>query len=137
MAGHDPAEPTAWLAEGVLIGFLAPKAEVRLLDSIDSLSSAGSRVAADYGQVAGSSEEAQEQSRRATEGWRRHGLDMDIAALTYPGEHTDVAKHLRAHGWETTKATLADLFAAAGLPKLEESEHGPAATVSFVQAIKS
>ena len=136
-SGHDPAEPTAWLAEGVLIGFLPPEAEVRLLDSIDSLSSAGSWVAADYGQVAGSSEEAQEQSRRATEGWRRQGLDMDIAALTYPGEHTDVAEHLRAHGWDTTKATLADLFAAAGLPKLEESEHGPAATVSFVRAIKS
>ena len=53
----------------------------------------------------------QEHSRRATEGWRRQGLDMDIAALTYPGEHTDVAAHLRAHGWDATTATLADLFA--------------------------
>ena len=136
-AGHDPAQPTAWLAEGVLIGFLPPEAEVRLLDSIDSLSSAGSRVAADYGQVAGSSEEAQEHSRRVAEGWRRQGLDMDIAALTYPGEHTDVAEHLLAHGWDTTRATLADLFAAAGLPKLEESEHGPAATLSFMRAVKT
>jgi methyltransferase (TIGR00027 family) len=136
-AGHDPAAPTAWLAEGVLIGFLPPEAEVRLLDSIDSLSSAGSRVADDYGQVAGSSEEAQEHSRRTAEGWRRQGLDMDIAALTYPGEHTDVAEHLLAHGWDTTRATLADLFAAAGLPKLEESEHGPAATLTFMRAVKT
>src|SRR3984885_15093955 len=30
-AGFDAAQPTAWLAEGVLIGFLPPEAEVRLL----------------------------------------------------------------------------------------------------------
>src|ERR1700679_1641873 len=49
-AGFDTAQPTAWLAEGVLIGFLPPEAEVRLLDYIVSLSSPGSRLAADYGQ---------------------------------------------------------------------------------------
>lgn len=136
-AGHDPTAPTAWLAEGVLIGFLPPEAEVRLLDNIIGLSATGSRFAADYGQVAGSSEEAQEHSQRATEGWRRQGLDMDIAALTYPGEHTDVAAHLRADGWDATTATLAELFAAAGLPKLEESEHGAAATLSFMRAVKA
>ena len=137
-AGFDPAQATAWLAEGVLIGFLPPEAEVRLLDAITPLSSEGSRFAADFGTVTGSSEEAQEQARRATEGWRRQGLDMDIADLTYPGEHTDVAAHLHANGWETTRHELTDLFAAAGLPQLEESEQqGPATTISFVRAIKT
>lgn len=136
-AGFDPAQPTAWLAEGVLIGFLPQDAEVRLLNSIIPLSCEGSRLAADYGSVTGTSEEAQEQARLMTEGWRRQGLDMDIAELTYPGEHTDVAAHLRANGWETTRYGLTDLFAAAGLPELGEAgKQVPATTISFVRAVR-
>jgi len=136
-AGFDPAQPTAWLAEGVLIGFLPPEAEVRLLDSITPLSAEGSRFAADYGSLNDASQASKEQASRTTEGWRRQGLDMDIAALTYPGKHTDVAAHLQADGWDTSRFGLTDLFTAAGLPELLEAEHGPAATINFVRAIKS
>jgi methyltransferase (TIGR00027 family) len=137
-AGFDPSHPTAWLAEGVLIGFLPPEAEIRLLDSIIPLSFEGSRLAADYGTVAGSSQEAQEHSRLMAEGWRRQGLDLDIAGLTYPGEHTDVAAHLRANGWDTTISRLSDLFTAAGLPQLSDAaqQQVPAATISFVRAVR-
>jgi methyltransferase (TIGR00027 family) len=136
-AGFDPAQPTAWLAEGVLIGFLPPRAEVRLLDSITPLSSEGSRFAADYGQVAGQSEEDRQQAQRMTERWRELGLDLDIAELTYPGEHTDVAAHLQASGWEITRFELGDLFTAAGLPELQEVDQAPASTIGFVRAIKT
>lgn len=136
-AGFDPARPTAWLAEGVLIGWLPPEAEVRLLDSITPLSAEGSRFAADYGSLNDASQQSKEQASRTTEGWRRYGLDMDIVALTYPGKHTDVAAHLGADGWDTTTFSLTDLFAAAALPELLESEHGPAATIRFTRAIKS
>ena len=137
-AGHDAATPTAWLAEGVLIGFLPPEAEVRLLDNIDSLSSAGSRFAADYGQVAGQSEEDRQQTHSMSESWREFGLDLDIADLTYPGEHTDVAAHLRAHAWDTTTANLAELFDAAGLAPLgEAAQQAPASTIGFVRAIRT
>ena len=136
-AGFDTTQPTAWLAEGVLIGFLPPEAEVRLLDNVIALSAKRSRFSADYGTIANSSEESQEQARIATEGWRRQGLDMDVAGLTYPGEHTDVAAHLQAHGWETATSELTDLFTAAGLPELVGAERlGPAATISFVRARK-
>lgn len=138
-AGFDPAEPTAWLAEGVLIGFLPPQAEIRLLNSIIPLSSEGSRLAADYGTVTGTSQESQEQSRLMAEGWRRQGLDLDIEELTYPGEHTDVAAHLRVNGWDTTTSRLGELFTAAGLPELGDTEEqqAPAATISFVRAVRS
>jgi methyltransferase (TIGR00027 family) len=137
-AGFDPAQPTAWLAEGVLIGFLPPEAEVRLLDSIIPLSAEGSRFAADYGSLSGPSQDSQEQDRLMTEGWRRHGLELDIADLTYPGEHTDVAAHLHANGWETATYHLTDLFAAAGLPDLTEAEQqAPAAAIRFVRAVKT
>src|ERR1700710_2700963 len=111
-AGFDPAQPTAWLAEGGLIGFLPPEAEIRLLDNIISLSAPGSRLAADYGSVTGTSPESQEQAQQMTDGWRRHGLDLDIADLSYPGEHTDVAAHLQARGWDVLRFRLAELFTA-------------------------
>jgi methyltransferase (TIGR00027 family) len=137
-AGHDPSAPTAWLAEGVLIGFLPPEAEVRLLDNVVALSVAGSRLAADYGTIIGSSEESQQQTRLIAESWRRQGLDLDSAALTYPGEHTDVAAHLQARGWQTARSQLADLFDAAGLASLGDAgQQAPAATISFVRAIKT
>ncbi len=137
-AGFNPAQPTAWLAEGVLIGWLPPEAEVRLLDSIIPLSAEGSRFAADFGTVTGASDEAQEQARLMTEGWRRHGLDLDLTNLTYPGEHTDVAAHLRSNGWETTTSRLSDLFVAAGLPDLGAADQQvPATTISFVRATRS
>ena len=137
-AGFDATQPTAWLAEGVLIGFLPPEAEVRLLDNVIALSAVGSRLAADYGTVAGSSEESQEQARMLAEAWRRQGLDMDVAALAYPGEHTDVAAHLQAHGWETVKSELTDLFAAARLPELAEPDlQGAAAAIRFVRTIRT
>src|SRR6201997_3885103 len=137
-AGHDRAAPTAWLAEGVLIGVLPPEAEVRLLDNIDSLSSAGRRLAADYGLVTGESEEEQQRAQSMTERWRELGLDLDIPDLTYPGKHTDVAEHLRAQGWDTTKASLAELFDAAGLAPLgEASQQAPANTIDFVRAIRT
>jgi methyltransferase (TIGR00027 family) len=135
-AGFDANQPTAWLAEGVLIGFLPPEAEVRLLDNVISLSAVGSRLAADYGSVIGTSDEAAEQAQQMTESWRRHGLDLDIAALAYPGEHTDVAAHLEASGWTVLRFRLRELFTAAGLPELPEAaqQQVPAASIGFVTA---
>jgi methyltransferase (TIGR00027 family) len=136
-AGFDPVQPTAWLAEGVLIGFLPPEAEVRLLDNVTALSAAGSRFAADYGSVRGQTEEAQRQAQKLTDRWREHGLDLHIPDLAYPGEHTDVAAHLQADGWDTVIFVLADLFNAAGLAPLEaEAQASASASIGFVRATR-
>ena len=136
-AGFDATQPTAWLAEGVLIGFLPPEAEVRLLDSVAALSAAGSTFAADYGSVRGQTAKEQRQAQQLTDRWREHGLDLHIPDLTYPGDHTDVAAHLQAHGWDTATFVLADLFAAAGLDLLEgEAQASTAASISFVRATR-
>lgn len=134
-AGFDVDQPTAWLAEGLLIGFLPQEAEVRLLDNVISLSDSGSRLAADYGQLAGRSAADQQAAQRMTDSWRELGLDMDIAGLTYPDEHTDVAAHLWANRWNTITSNLAELFSAAGLAPLGEAGlAGPAKSIGFVRA---
>jgi methyltransferase (TIGR00027 family) len=136
-AGFDATAPTAWLAEGVLIGFLPPEAEVRLLDNVTALSAAGSKFAADYGSVRGQTEEQQRQAQMMTDRWREHGLDLHIPDLTYPGEHTDVAAHLQADGWDTATFGLADLFAAAGIAPLEaETQTSAPASIGFVRATR-
>jgi methyltransferase (TIGR00027 family) len=122
-AGFDGSEPTAWLAEGVLIGFLPPEAEVRLLDNVDALSAPGSRLSADYGSLSADTPEAREQARLMAEGWR---------------EHTDVAAHLESRGWRAARAELPELFTAAGLPELTEADrHGLANTIRFVRTIRT
>src|SRR5699024_6702262 len=46
-AGFDPAAPTSWLAEGLLI-YLPPDAQDRLFDNITALSAPGSTIATEY-----------------------------------------------------------------------------------------
>ncbi|GLE53781.1 class I SAM-dependent methyltransferase [Mycobacterium montefiorense] len=134
--GFDAAQPTAWLAEGVLIGFLPPQAEVRLLDNITALSAKGSRLAADHGSVIGSPEDSQQQAQQITDALGRHGFELDYAELIYPGEHTDAAAHLHGRGWDVLRFQLTDLLTGAGLPELQTADQrGPAKNVGFVTAV--
>jgi hypothetical protein len=72
-----------------------------------------------------------------TDRWREHGLDLHIPDLTYPGEHTDVAAHLQADGWDTATFVFADLFSAAGLaPLAADAQRSAAASIGFVQATR-
>ncbi len=110
-----PTHPTAWLAEGLLIGFLPPAAQDRLLDDITELSASGSRFAGDYVSSVGRSEAMLERMRSVTDRWRAHGVDIDMENLTYQGARHDVADYLEARGWDTVGASIKDLFAASGL----------------------
>ncbi|GBG39976.1 class I SAM-dependent methyltransferase [Mycobacterium montefiorense] len=135
-AGFDAAQPTAWLAEGVLIGFLPPEAEVRLLDNVISLSAKASRFAADYGSVTGSVEDSPVEAQKITDALARQGLNLDYAELIFFGEHTDIAAHLQERGWDVLRFNLAELFTAAGLPALRDAaQRGPVEAISFVTAV--
>lgn len=106
-AGFDPAKPTAWLAEGLLM-YLPSDAQDRLFEQITELSAPGSRISAEA--VRHHDEEDRRQMR---ERWEKisDGLGLertiDIADLTYNDpDRADLAEWLTAHGW-TASATPA------------------------------
>jgi methyltransferase (TIGR00027 family) len=112
-AGFDRTQPTAWIAEGLLIGFLPGEAQDRLLDDITELSAAGSQLATDYLPLP--AEELGSQMRAIGETWRRHGADVDFGNLYYSGERNDVESYLISQGWDTSTSTVRQLFESAGL----------------------
>lgn len=108
-AGFDPARPTAWLAEGLLM-YLPAEAQDRLFEQITELSAPGSRISAEA--VRHHDEERRQQMR---ERWEKLTDDMgiertvDIADLTYNDEHrADLADWLNAHGWSATGTPSTD-----------------------------
>jgi methyltransferase (TIGR00027 family) len=122
--GFDPTEPTAWIAEGLFIGFLPPDAQDRLIADATALSAAGSRLAADY--LPSRSQPLAGQEQVLADRWRPYGFEVDLAELTFPGAYQDAAESLAVLGWETVGTDLADLFAATGLPGLRRQDLGSA-----------
>ena len=98
-AGFDRAQPTAWLAEGLLM-YLPADAQDRLFTQISELSAPGSRVAAETMRV-----QAEERRERIRERFvtvaAQVGVEpIDIAELTYEDpDRADVAGWLSDHGW--------------------------------------
>jgi methyltransferase (TIGR00027 family) len=118
-AGFDAEAPSAWIAEG-LLGFLPPEAQDRLLDNITELGTPGSRLAAEIfaSRPDHNGEKAQDVLLTASERWRAHGFDIELADLRYDVERNDVAAYLDSHGWQTVSRTLNQLFADNGLPEV-------------------
>jgi methyltransferase (TIGR00027 family) len=101
--GFDPAQPTAWLAEGLLM-YLPADAQDRLFDTITALSAPGSRVSAEA--VGHHNEQRREQMRERFEKFADQlGINrtIDIQNLTYNDpDRANLADWLNAHGWEAT-----------------------------------
>jgi methyltransferase (TIGR00027 family) len=119
-AGFDPAQPTAWSAEG-LLGYLPPEAQDRLLDTITELSAPGSRLATESAPnpQPGDEDKMKERMQHISERWRAHGFDLDMAGLVYFGERNEAAPYLSDRGWALDGISIRDLFAANGLPPLD------------------
>jgi methyltransferase (TIGR00027 family) len=119
-AGFDPSRPTAWSAEG-LLGYLPADAQDRLLDTITSLSAPGSRLATESAPIDQIAEaRMKERMQKVSERWRERGLDLDMTELVYFGDRNEAAPYLSDLGWQMTGASVRDLFAANGLPPIED-----------------
>lgn len=108
-AGFDPAAPSAWSAEGLLM-YLPPDAQDRLFDEITALSVSGSRLATEYhggdfGQSLG------ERAKEMVGQWGTQGFDIDLSELFYKGERNNVVDYLSARGWQVHSRSRRDVFA--------------------------
>ena len=120
-AGFEPDQPTAWSAEG-LLGYLPPEAQDRLLDNVTALSAPGSRIATESLPRRDDAlrERLKEHMRTVSERWRKHGLDLDMTELIYFGDRNEAAPYLADCGWQITGRSTRELFAANGLPPLDD-----------------
>jgi methyltransferase (TIGR00027 family) len=134
-AGFDPAQPTAWIAEG-LLGYLPAEAQDRLLDQITAVSAPGSRFATegllDINDV--NEGELRRRMERQSDRWREHGFELDMAGLVYFDDKTDAATYLADHGWETVGSSAADLLAKHGLPPID-ADDAPFGDVVYLSAV--
>ncbi|GAY13593.1 class I SAM-dependent methyltransferase [Mycobacterium sp. shizuoka-1] len=109
--GFDANQPTAWIAEGLLI-YLPPEAQDRLLDDVTALSAPGSRLGTEF-MVAGTS---------LPDTWRerfksysaRIGSDIDLPSLFYEGDRNAVGDYLAERGWRVSTQTTREAYAANG-----------------------
>jgi methyltransferase (TIGR00027 family) len=134
--GFDVAQPTAWIAETLLIGFLPPDGQNQLLHDVAAASAPGSRFAGDHMPTWTTFQ--LEAGQTFVDTWRQFGLDIELAGLTYPGEYRAVPQCLAGHGWETVERDVADLFAAVGMGAQWRGTPGDnAITPRYVTAARS
>jgi methyltransferase (TIGR00027 family) len=134
--GFDPNQPTAWSAEG-LLGYLPPDAQDRLLDTITELSAPGSRVAVESVPTTDPDdhEKAIERMKAVSDRWRDHGFDLDFVELVYLGDRNEAASYLGDHGWQLSRNSVNELFAANGLPPVEDEEVANFGELQYVSGV--
>jgi methyltransferase (TIGR00027 family) len=108
-AGFDASQPTAWLAEGLLM-YLSAEAQDRLFEQITDLSAPGSRVAAETAGVT-SPERREEMRERFALVAERFGMEsvMNIQELMYDDpSRANVTDWLNGHGWTASGVRSTD-----------------------------
>ncbi|MFI6704521.1 SAM-dependent methyltransferase [Streptomyces sp. NPDC050509] len=95
-AGFDPAVPTAWLAEGLLL-YLPAAAERHLIATVAGLSTAGSTLAYEIKEVEGAKVRAHPLYTTA-----REQIGLDLPALFDPEPRPASAAALARRGWSVS-----------------------------------
>jgi methyltransferase (TIGR00027 family) len=131
--GFDPEQPTAWLAEGLLI-YLPPDAQDRLMDTITALSVTGSAIATEY--VPGLADFNAARAREISSNLREHGLELDMPALIYPGPRNNVMEYLQDAGWRVSGVGGDELLIRAGLQPPDRGDYDPLGEIVYVSATR-
>jgi methyltransferase (TIGR00027 family) len=113
--GFDDTQPTVWIVEGLLIGYLPPEGHDQILDAITNLSAPGSQLGADYVENP-RTDALGEILRKRHAVWNQLDPEIDLRSVTFAGQHTDAAEYLAERGWTTRSAEIADVFNTAGRP---------------------
>ncbi|MEU4250697.1 SAM-dependent methyltransferase [Amycolatopsis sp. NPDC026612] len=121
-AGFDPAVPTAWLAEGLLI-YLSYEDTERLLTTVGELSAPGSRVSFEH-RPSGATESLTARARASAGG-------EHVTRLWLGGLRDSAPEWLAAHGWQPTTVARAELAAGYGRPAPDDGTAG-----GFITAVR-
>ncbi|MEU5045375.1 class I SAM-dependent methyltransferase [Streptomyces griseorubiginosus] len=121
-AGHDPALPTVWIAEGLLI-YLPEDAVDLLLSRIGARSAPGSRMGLTLG------------SRGVIERFGADAVPGSAASMWVSEMPDDPVGWLTGHGWEARTTTLRECAAAYGRPisTPPQREERPGGLISAVR----
>ena len=131
--GFDATQPTAWIAEGLLI-YLPPDAQDLLFDRINELSAPGSRVATEH--IPDMTMFSDERSQQITERFKKYGHDIEMKDLIYDGERSHVIEYLEGHGWDVTAQTMREAYAANDFEFPDNETIGFFSNLSYVSAVK-
>lgn len=111
--GFDPARPSAWIAEGLLI-YLPAAAQEQLFTGIDGLAGHGSHVAIEDGAPLEPDEfEAAIEEERAA---AAEGDQRLFFRLVYNERHAPVTEWFGQRGWTAVDTPLADYLRQVGRP---------------------
>src|SRR5271170_6518154 len=137
--GFDPAQRTAWLAEGLLM-FLPGEAEDRLFTDIDALSAPGSRACIEDFTFDEAAREAYERRRAKTDELRQRLGDenvFDPGDLWYTDdERRDPAAWFDTRSWQVESVTGRDYLTQVGRPLPEEPNTAAIFRAVFISAEK-
>jgi len=113
-SGFDPSEPSAWVAEGLLI-YLPAAAQEQLLIGVDGLAAPGSHVAVEDGALINPAEfEANVKEEHAA---MASGAEQrPFFQLLYSEQHAPATEWFGQHGWTAGGTPLADYLRAVRRP---------------------
>ncbi|CAM3250581.1 SAM-dependent methyltransferase [Mycobacterium intermedium] len=133
-SGFDPAQPSAWIAEGLLI-YLPAAAQEQLFRGIDGLASRGSHVAVEDGTPLPADEFAAkvEEERAAPDGDQR-----PFFQLVYNEQHAPATDWFGARGWTAVGTPLTDYITGVGraLPDPGSEPASMLDRITLVTAVK-
>ncbi|MGA8331995.1 MAG: class I SAM-dependent methyltransferase [Mycobacterium sp.] len=111
--GFDATEPSAWIAEGLLV-YLPAAAQQQLFSGIDALAAPGSYVGVeDASPLPPDAFEAAVEDERAA---RAEGDRRLFFQLTYNEQHAPAQQWFGEHGWIADPTPLVDYFRTVGRP---------------------
>ena len=134
-SGFDPTQPSAWIAEGLLV-YLPAAAQEQLFSGIDALASSGSHIAVeDAAPMPPEAFKAAVEEERAA---RAEGDERLFFQLVYNEQHAPAQQWLEEHGWTAVATPLAEYLCEVGRPVPgPDIEAGPmVARNTLVRAVK-
>jgi methyltransferase (TIGR00027 family) len=112
-SGFDPAKPSAWIVEGLLI-YLPAAAREQLFAGVDALASSGSHVAVEESEALPA--EAFQAAVAGERAAQAEGDDRLFFQLIYNEQHVPAQQWFAERGWKAVATPLADYLDEAGRP---------------------